>query len=51
MHLGMASSAIGSAAFTAAVLPSTGSTWQDLMWSVISAVLASTLSWLAGRKQ
>lgn len=41
-------SAIGAAGFTAVAIPPAGGTWQDLGWSVLSAVLATVLTWLTG---
>lgn len=45
----MVASAVGAAGFTAVAVPPTNN-WRDLGWSVLSAVLATVLSWLAGKK-
>lgn len=50
MNGSMLSSAAGAAVFNATASPVGGSGWEELGWSLLSAVLATVLSWLAGRK-
>ena len=43
--------ALLAAATTAAVVTPDGSSWRDLGFAVLSAVLAAVLSWLTNRKK
>lgn len=50
MNAQIATSAVSAAVFAQAV-PVSSSSWQELGFSVLSAVLAAVLTWISGRKK